>query len=226
MILLLDNYDSFAHNLARYFRQLDQEVVVVRNDRITVGEAIGLKPSALVISPGPGTPVQSGIGLELIAQCSQSIPVLGVCLGHQIICQSFGGTISTVAPVHGRSSKIHHSGHNLFDRVESPFVAGRYHSLIVEPATVPESFEVIARTDDGIVMAVAHRQIPVFGVQFHPESILTRCGYRILANFLSMANLPVDQSFVDSLTIDFDRQTVGEADRRRMPKPQVTDLLC
>lgn len=217
MILLIDNYDSFAHNLARYFRQLEQPVHVVRNNEIDIHEIDRLAPAALVMSPGPCTPAESGICLEAVKQFSQSIPMLGVCLGHQAICQASDASIDRVMPRHGQASHIHHTGHPLFDEIETPFVAGRYHSLTVNPGSVPNALQVIATSDDGIVMGVAHRDWPVFGVQFHPESILTPYGYRILANFLTLANLPVDMHRVVDLTTGLREQT---ASRQRPASPR------
>ncbi len=190
MILLIDNYDSFAHNLARYLRQLGPEVLVVRNDALSTDEIAGLNPAAIVISPGPGTPDQSGVCLPLVRDLKSRFPILGVCLGHQAICQALGTRIERTFPVHGRSRMVQHTGHPLFNLMESPFRAGRYHSLIVDDSSLSADLEVIARTvDDGIIMAVAHRQFPVFGVQFHPESILTEGGYRLLGNFLGLIGI-------------------------------------
>ena len=191
MILVIDNYDSFVHNLARYFRRLGQETQVVRNDLLSVTEIAGLKPSAIVISPGPCSPDQAGVSLELVAKLHQRIPLLGVCLGHQAIIQALGGTIDRAdEPRHGRSSQVFHEDSPLFERIHSPFVAARYHSLVGDGGTLPDSLKATARTDDGLIMAVEHDSLPVFGVQFHPESILTECGFQLLANFLRIIDLP------------------------------------
>ncbi len=198
MLLLIDNYDSFAHNLARYLRQLGQEVVVVRNDQITVRDIKRHLPSAIVISPGPGTPDDAGICLNVVSELHPHIPMLGVCLGHQVICQAFGGTIRRTTPVHGRSGQVWHRGHSLFDGLPSPVVAARYHSLVVAPETLPATLEILATLsgpghsppgEQPTVMAVAHRHFPVYGVQFHPESILTTGGYQLLANFLRITGV-------------------------------------
>lgn len=201
MLLLIDNYDSFAHNLARYFRQLGQATTVVRNDRITIAQIRSLNPAAIVMSPGPGTPDQAGICVPLVEQLYRQVPLLGVCLGHQAICQALGASVVRTRPVHGRPGQLHHTGHALFAGVPSPFTAGRYHSLTVAAATIPDSLEVVAtlvagdkaaESDDG-VMAVVHRQYPVTGFQFHPESVLTADGHRLLANFLVWAGIVVGQ---------------------------------
>ena len=202
MILLIDNYDSFAHNLARYLRQLEVTVQVVRNDRVTLHEITALAPQAIVISPGPCTPNESGICLELVRHCFQTTPILGVCLGHQTICQALGGKIGRTLPRHGQTSWIHHQGHALFSKTPNPFPAGRYHSLMMEPDSVPDSLEVIATTEDGMVMGVSHRQHAVYGLQFHPESILTPCGYRLLGNFLNLASIPCNEKRIENLSRD------------------------
>lgn len=207
MILLIDNYDSFAHNLARYLRQLNTSVHVVRNDHITIDEVTALAPQAIVISPGPCTPDESGICLDLVRRFYQTTPILGVCLGHQTICQAMGGKIDRTPPRHGQASLIHHDDHPLFSKISSPFPAGRYHSLMMEPASVPDSLQVIAQTAEGLVMAVSHRQYPVYGVQFHPESILTPCGYRLLGNFLRLASMDSDEQRIESLSEDLATQS-------------------
>ncbi len=218
MILMIDNYDSFAHNLARYIRQIGPTVKIVRNDQITIDEVMQLAPQAIVISPGPCTPDESGICLGLIREFAEKIPILGVCLGHQAICQSFGSEIRRVAPRHGRTSDVSHQGHALFRNIETPFVAGRYHSLMAEPDSIPNDLEVIATTagDDEsteIVMAVAHRKWPTIGVQFHPESILTRCGYQLLANFLNIAGIETDNDRVNELTQQLISETADPASK-------------
>jgi anthranilate synthase/aminodeoxychorismate synthase-like glutamine amidotransferase len=185
MLLLIDNYDSFTYNLAQYLGELGDEVRVTRNDAVTVDEVEKLGPRRIVISPGPCTPNEAGISLELIARLAGKIPILGVCLGHQAIGQAFGGRVVRAPRVmHGKTSPILHDGRGLFAGIPSPMQATRYHSLVVEPATVPPSLEVTARTAEGEIMALQHRSLPVWGVQFHPESILTVDGKRLLQNFL------------------------------------------
>ncbi len=191
MILLIDNYDSFVYNLARYLTRLGQETRVVRNDRINVDGIARLNPAAVVLSPGPCTPSEAGCCLDVVRVFTGQLPILGVCLGHQAIAQALGGRVVRTVPMHGRASAVLHRGTGLFAGLPSPFIAGRYHSLAVEAASLPDALEVTAWTDDGTVMALAHRQAMVQGVQFHPESILTEAGYPLLANFLRMAGLPV-----------------------------------
>jgi anthranilate synthase/aminodeoxychorismate synthase-like glutamine amidotransferase len=182
----IDNYDSFTYNLAQYFGELGAEVQVYRNDALTPQDVASLHPSHIIISPGPGDPSDAGISREVIRQLGPEIPILGVCLGHQCIGEVFGGKIGP-APrlMHGKTSLIHHDHDPLFDGVPQPFDAGRYHSLIVEPESIPASLKVIARTADGEVMALRHTRYPIVGVQFHPESILTPHGKQILKNFLT-----------------------------------------
>jgi anthranilate synthase component 2 len=185
MLLLIDNYDSFTWNLAQYLGELGAEVRVERNDQITVDEIARLKPERIVISPGPCTPNEAGISLELITRLAGKMPILGVCLGHQAIGQAFGGKVVRAAKVmHGKTSPIHHDGRDLFRGLPNPLEATRYHSLIVERASFPSVLEVSATAGDEI-MALRHRQLPVYGVQFHPESILTVDGKRLLKNFLT-----------------------------------------
>ncbi|MBF0182571.1 MAG: aminodeoxychorismate/anthranilate synthase component II [Magnetococcales bacterium] len=186
MLLLIDNYDSFTYNLAQYFGELGAEVRVFRNDALTVAEIAALNPERIVISPGPGNPDQAGITLEVIRALSGRIPILGVCLGHQAIGQAFGGLVVR-APVlmHGKTSWIHHEGEGVFRDLPRPFMATRYHSLVVAADSIPASLRVTARTEDGLVMGLKHQELPVEGVQFHPESILTECGHDLLANFLN-----------------------------------------
>lgn len=187
MILLLDNYDSFVHNLARYLRELGEEVEVRRNDAVTVAEAREMGPSHLVVSPGPCTPTEAGVANELIAALGEDLPVLGVCLGHQCVGEVYGGVIVRAErPMHGKTSQVHHDGTDLFTGIPSPFRAVRYHSLVVDPSSVPDSLEVTARTERGEIMALRHRERPVWGVQFHPEAILTEHGHGLLANFLAL----------------------------------------
>ena len=191
MIFLLDNYDSFAYNLAQYFGELGQTVVVRRNDQVTLEEIEALRPAALVISPGPCAPDQAGISVPAIRHFAGRLPILGVCLGHQAIGQAFGGRIVR-APVlmHGKTSPIEHDGRTIFRDLPQPFSATRYHSLVIDPSSLPDCLDVSARTPTGVIMAVRHRQWPVEGVQFHPESVLTLAGKRLLANFLEICLRP------------------------------------
>ncbi|HHY47318.1 MAG TPA: aminodeoxychorismate/anthranilate synthase component II [Firmicutes bacterium] len=187
MWLLLDNYDSFTYNLAQYMAELGVEPLVVRNDAITLREVEELNPEAVLVSPGPGRPENSGICLPLIGALGGRTPILGICLGHQAIAAAYGGrVVGAPTLMHGKVSPIFHRGHRLFRGVENPFSATRYHSLLVERRSLPDELEVIAETDDGLVMAIAHRRHPVYGVQFHPESILTKDGKTILANFIDL----------------------------------------
>jgi anthranilate synthase component II len=187
MVVVIDNYDSFVFNLARYFRRLGQPTLVFRNDEISIPSLVALNPDAVVISPGPCDPNHSGISLQVANHLGPQIPVLGICLGMQAIVQAFGGSIvHSNPPVHGQSSLIDFHPHPLFDGLPNPFVAGRYHSLVAEPASMPACLHAIAFSE-GHVMAVAHRQLPVAGFQFHPESILTPNGELMLSNFLGWA---------------------------------------
>lgn len=195
MILLIDNFDSFAHNLARYFERLGQAVGVVRNDAIDAAAICDLRPRAVVLSPGPCTPREAGASLEIVRQLHREVPLLGVCLGHQIIAEALGGCIERApAPVHGRTSFVAHDATGLFGGLPSPLNAARYHSLVVAPASLPSGLRATAWTEGGVLMAFEHRQWPVYGVQFHPESILTEHGYELLANFLRISGIevPVD----------------------------------
>jgi anthranilate synthase component 2 len=188
MIILIDNYDSFTFNLFHYLGGLGADVVVYRNDKITVDEVIGMEPDALVLSPGPCTPNEAGICLALIAEAAPRIPILGVCLGHQAIGQAFGATVVRApVPVHGKLSEIRHRGEGVFRGIDGAFKATRYHSLVVERATLPPDLEVTADTDDGLIMGLAHRTLAVQGVQFHPESIASEHGHLMLRNFLDIA---------------------------------------
>ena len=190
MILLIDNYDSFVYNLARYFRELGCETCVVRNDAVTVDAVRRLQPAAVVLSPGPRTPSEAGISIELVRSLLPDVPMLGVCLGYQAIAAALGASIIRAPePVHGRTSMIQHSGQRLFAGLPNPLEATRYHSLIVDEATLPEELAVTARTTDGIPMALEHRYHPVFGVQFHPESVLSEAGHRLLSSFLRLAGI-------------------------------------
>ena len=188
MLVLIDNYDSFAFNLVHYLGELGAEVAVHRNDKVTSADVIGADPEAIVLSPGPCTPKQAGICLELIAQASDTIPILGVCLGHQAIGDAFGGkVVRAPTPVHGKLSEIRHRGESVFRGINAPFQATRYHSLVVERASLPAELHVTADTDDGLVMGLAHTRLPVHGVQFHPESIASEHGHLLLKNFLDIA---------------------------------------
>jgi anthranilate synthase/aminodeoxychorismate synthase-like glutamine amidotransferase len=188
-VLLIDNYDSFTYNLYQYLCELGADVTVFRNDAITIDEVRRLAPDLIVISPGPGVPRDAGISIDLVRALAPRVPILGVCLGHQAIAEAFGGVI-TRAPelMHGKASDIHHDGCGVFEGLPSPFSAIRYHSLCAAPEAVPDSLEVTARSASGVIMAVRHRQYPVFGVQFHPESILTEHGKHLLANFLKVSS--------------------------------------
>jgi anthranilate synthase/aminodeoxychorismate synthase-like glutamine amidotransferase len=191
MILVIDNYDSFTFNLVQYLGELGQDLRVFRNDAITVDEITGLNPERIVISPGPGRPENSGIIVETIQKLAGKIPILGVCLGHQAIGAAFGGEVVRAPSImHGKTSHIYHDGETIFRGVENPFTATRYHSLVVSPTGLPGCLEVSARTEDGVIMGLRHRDHPVEGVQFHPESILTIVGKGLLANFLSAARAP------------------------------------
>lgn len=182
--LLLDNYDSFTYNLLHYLCELGAEVEVRRNDEIDVAEALAMHPRGIVISPGPGAPPQAGICLELLKEVAGKVPVLGVCLGHQAIGEAFGGRIVRTAPMHGKTSLIRHQGTDMFAGLPSPFEATRYHSLIVERASLPDCLEITAETEDGLIMGLRHQTWPLFGVQFHPESIASQHGHALLGNFL------------------------------------------
>jgi anthranilate synthase/aminodeoxychorismate synthase-like glutamine amidotransferase len=185
MILLIDNYDSFVYNLARYVRELGETPLVRRHDAIGVDQILGLAPSHIIISPGPCSPTEAGISTEVVRRVGESIPILGVCLGHQCIGAAYGGEIVRAgAPMHGKTSRIHHSGAGLFSGLPNPFSATRYHSLVIAPASVPPSLQVTATSEDGEIMAVQHSEHPVYGLQFHPESVLTEHGYRLLDHFL------------------------------------------
>ena len=190
MILLLDNYDSFTFNLVHLFGDLGVECAVHRNDTLTVAEALALHPSAIVISPGPCAPDDAGVCLDLIAAVGD-VPVLGVCLGHQAIGQAFGGrVVRGGVPMHGKVSAVRHDGTGMFAGLPSPFDATRYHSLVVAPDTVPDCLQANAWTEDGAIMGLRHRSLPVHGVQFHPESIASQHGHAILANFLALIRVP------------------------------------
>jgi para-aminobenzoate synthetase component II len=185
MILLIDNYDSFVHTLAGYVRELGHEALVRRNDALSLDDIATLDPSHIIISPGPRTPAEAGISTAAVRRFGPSVPVLGVCLGHQCIGAAYGGAIVRAGrPMHGHASDIHHAGSGVLAGLPSPFAGARYHSLVIERATIPAELVVTAETADGVVMAVAHARHPVSGVQFHPESVLSRYGHRLLRNFL------------------------------------------
>lgn len=187
MVLLIDNYDSFVHNLARYIRLLGYETKVVRSDQITAKGISELSPESIVISPGPKSPNEAGVSLECVKQFSGKLPILGVCLGHQTIGAAFGGNIIEAEPMHGRSSSIRHFGHKLFAEIPSPTMVGRYHSLVIERESLPECLDVLADLEDGTIMAVGHRQHLSVGVQFHPESVLSTHGMQVIDNFFKLA---------------------------------------
>src|SRR5216117_1115583 len=188
MVLLIDNYDSFTYNLAQYFGELGCDVVVKRNDEISIDEIADVAPRHICISPGPCTPREAGISKEVILRFSQQVPVLGVCLGHQCIAEAYGGSVvGAERLMHGKSCMISHYGSALFSDLSNPFEGGRYHSLVVERVSFPACLEITAESDDGEIMALRHREFPVQGVQFHPESVLTPDGKKILSRFLSLA---------------------------------------
>ncbi|MEP7310728.1 MAG: aminodeoxychorismate/anthranilate synthase component II [Acidobacteriota bacterium] len=186
MVLVIDNYDSFTYNLVQYLGELGADVHVVRNDAQSLDAIAALKPERIVISPGPGRPEQAGVTMEVIRELGATVPILGVCLGHQAIGAVFGGSVvRAAAPMHGKTSTIEHDGRGVFSGIESPFTASRYHSLIVAEEGLPPEIEISARTrDDRAIMGIRHRRLPIHGVQFHPESILTGDGHRLLSNFL------------------------------------------
>jgi anthranilate synthase component 2 len=190
MILVIDNYDSFTYNLVHYLNELGAETLVKRNDAQTVDEALGLRPEAVLISPGPCTPDQAGICLPLLAAAPESLPIMGVCLGYQAIGQAFGGRVVRAKTLmHGKTSAIHHTGQGVFEGLADGFIATRYHSLAVDRGTLPDSLEITAWTDDGEMMGLQHRTRPIHGVLFHPESIATERGHDLLANFLDLAGV-------------------------------------
>ncbi|MBT4158698.1 MAG: aminodeoxychorismate/anthranilate synthase component II [Planctomycetaceae bacterium] len=208
MIIVLDNRDSFVFNLARHFKLLGVEVDVLSSHEVQIKEIVTCKPEALVISPGPCTPKEAGVSVACVQHFRGSIPVLGVCLGHQVIVEALGGrVISSKAPRHGRMSKVQHESTDLFSGIPNPMSACRYHSLIAEERSLPESLRITARTHDGSIMAVENQKDHLYGVQFHPESILTHGGFRLLANFLLTAGVSVDDAIVNEL----DRSVVSQA---------------
>ncbi len=191
MILVIDNYDSFTFNLVHYLMELGAEVEVVRNDAISAGQAVSMRPQAVLLSPGPCTPNEAGVCLDLIAAAADArLPLLGVCLGHQALGAAFGGAVVRAPMVmHGKTSPVSHDGTGVFTGLPSPFTATRYHSLIVRDADLPADFVVNARSDDGIIMGMRHATLPLHGVQFHPESIATEHGHALLANFMTLAGM-------------------------------------
>jgi para-aminobenzoate synthetase component 2 len=188
MLLVVDNYDSFTYNLVQYLGELGAQMKVVRNDEVTVDEIENeMRPERILISPGPGTPDGAGISLEVVSRFARVVPILGVCLGHQAIGQHFGGkVVRAPEPVHGKPVEVSHDGKTIFEGIEGTFSAGRYHSLVVERESLPHSLEISAESPDGLIMAMRHRTLPVEGVQFHPESILTEHGKTMLRNFLQL----------------------------------------
>ena len=191
MLLLIDNYDSFTYNLYQYLSELGAEVETVRNDKITLEDIEAMSPEGLIISPGPCTPKEAGISMDAIRRFGPEIPTLGVCLGHQCIGEVYGATVDRAGEIrHGKTSMVHHTGKGVLDGLPDPFEAIRYHSLVVYPETVPDCLEVTAWTDNGLIMGLRHREHPVEGVQFHPESIMTPVGKDLLRNFLSRVDSP------------------------------------
>ena len=191
MLLLIDNYDSFTFNLVHFLGDLGVPCTVRRNDDLSAADALALAPEAIVLSPGPCTPNEAGVCLDLIEAAAGRVPVLGVCLGHQAIGQAFGGRVVRADhPMHGKLSPIRHDGTDVFAELPSPFEATRYHSLVIEPETLPPSLVPTAWTEDGVIMGLRHRDLPIYGVQFHPESIASEHGHKILANFLTMVRRP------------------------------------
>jgi anthranilate synthase component 2 len=190
MFLLIDNYDSFTYNLVHYLGEEGADVVVKRNDALSADEALALRPQGIVLSPGPCDPDRAGICLELIERAGPEVPILGVCLGHQAIGQVYGGRVVRAPTLmHGKLSKVHHTGKGVFAGIPQDFSATRYHSLVIEPASLPEALEITAETADGVIMGVQHKRYPVHGVQFHPESIASEHGHQLLANFLDLARV-------------------------------------
>lgn len=195
MLIIIDNYDSFTYNLVQFIGDLGHSCHVIRNDSCSSDEVIEQKPDAVILSPGPCTPDQAGICLDLISKAPSTLPILGVCLGHQSIGQAFGGRVIRAPHImHGKLSSITHSATGIFEGLSDPLRITRYHSLIVERDSLPDSLDITAQSDDGLIMALAHKDRPVFGVQFHPESIASQDGHQLLANFLRLAGLPVSTS--------------------------------
>ncbi len=223
MILLIDNYDSFVYNLARYVRELGEEPVVRRHDAVTVAEIAAMTPSHIIISPGPCSPKEAGISTDVVRRLGPTTPTLGVCLGHQCIGEAYGGEIVRAGrPMHGKTSRVRHTGSGLFEGLPNPFVATRYHSLVIAPGSVPPVLRVTATSEDGEIMAVEHVEHPVVGVQFHPESVLTEHGYRILERFLRgpaarFEELPAGADG-SGLSVIGHQSSVDGMDRRRQPR--------
>ncbi|QDT02890.1 Aminodeoxychorismate/anthranilate synthase component 2 [Rubripirellula lacrimiformis] len=192
MILLLDNYDSFVHNLARYFRRSGCPTQVIRSDQIDVARCRQLAPDAIVVSPGPRRPEDAGCSVKVIRELSAEIPILGVCLGHQSIAVAFGGVVDRCGPMHGIASLIDHDGQGIFADCPSPMRVGRYHSLAIDPSTIPAPLSVTATTADGVIMGIRHRDRPVFGMQFHPESVLSDHGAKMIDNFIAIVRSTQD----------------------------------
>jgi len=192
MLLVIDNYDSFTYNLVHYLAELGAEVVVRRNDELAVREALALGMEAIVLSPGPCDPDKAGICLDLVRSCCDRIPILGVCLGHQAIAQAFGASIvAAPSPMHGKLSRVHHTSEGVFRGIANDFQATRYHSLTIDPASVPECLRINATTSDCVIMGIMHNRYPVHGVQFHPESIASEHGHDLLQNFLELVRTPI-----------------------------------
>ncbi|WP_394922970.1 anthranilate synthase component II [uncultured Robinsoniella sp.] len=188
MFLCIDNYDSFVYNLSAYFEELGQEILVVRNDKVRLEELSGMKPEGIIISPGPKNPMSAGLSNEIVRKFINEIPILGVCLGHQVIGYSFGADIvKGKRPMHGKVTKIRHSGKGIFHGLPREYGVTRYHSLVIDRKTLPADFQVDAWTEDGDIMAISHREAPVFGVQFHPEAVLTDYGHELLGNFITIS---------------------------------------
>lgn len=220
MILLIDNYDSFAHNLARYFQRLGQTLRVVRNDSIDAAAVRDMRPAAVVLSPGPCTPREAGASLDIVRELHAELPMLGVCLGHQVIAEALGGRVDRAPlPVHGRTSAVVHDGNGLFAGLPSPLNVARYHSLVANPAALPAGLRATAHAHDGVLMAFEHHRYPVYGVQFHPESILTEFGYELLANFLRLAGVTIP---VDPSTLRSSELVQNEKREPRLPAGPVT----
>jgi anthranilate synthase component 2 len=199
MLILIDNYDSFTYNLVHFLGELGAQSLVIRNDKVTAEDVIAQRPKAIVLSPGPCTPNEAGVCLDLIAKAGATIPLLGVCLGHQSIGQSYGGrVIRAPVPMHGKLSRIRHADKGVFKGLPQDFEITRYHSLIVERESLPDCLEITAETDDGLIMGLQHKQHPVHGVQFHPESIASQYGHALLANFLEAAGLSPKRSAIPS----------------------------
>jgi anthranilate synthase/aminodeoxychorismate synthase-like glutamine amidotransferase len=218
LILLIDNYDSFVFNLARYFERLGQETVVLRNDATNVEHIATLSPDAIVISPGPCTPAEAGCSIDVVRDLHERIPILGICLGHQAIAAAFDAQIVRARyPMHGQTSMIQHNQHGVFAGLPNPLAVCRYHSLVVDELSLPDSFEVTARTHGGTIMAIAHRRYPVIGLQFHPEGILTECGYHMLSSFLRCREIAT----VDPTALTATERTM-ETPARPLPSLPVT----